>query len=53
MLQAREIVSGDYATSQEFDAHVSDYNNPHKVTTAQIGAVNIADILLLDGGTLS
>ena len=53
MLQAREIVGGDYATSQEFDAHVSDYNNPHKVTTAQIGAVNIADILLLDGGTLS
>jgi len=39
-----------YAPAAEVEAHITNYNNPHQVTAAQLGATNIlAQILTVDG----
>lgn len=38
-----EISSGLFVSSIDFEEHLSDYNNPHKVTKEQIGLGNVVD----------
>lgn len=39
------IISGavGYVTDEEFEDHLTDYNNPHRVTKAQIGLGNVSN----------
>lgn len=40
------IISGavGYVTDEEFEEHLTDYNNPHRVTKAQVGLANVPNL---------
>lgn len=35
-------------TIEDFEAHIHDYNNPHRVTKAQVGLENVENVAFLD-----
>ena len=43
------ILSDDYVTPDQFSGHTGDYNNPHQVTTSQIGAATTSEVTAISG----
>ncbi len=41
--------SGSYATQAELDAHLNDFNNPHKVNASQLNLGSSANRTIIDG----